>query len=127
MIDLLGSIRVLPLYAQVVVESENVSDLPVPEIGSERVAASSQSLLVATRSDREGDVLIEVRRDPDRATEGAVVFDGELSLATSRLVVGSSLANVLLSVDTLPTRSATEAPHGYIDGFPPSPRRCRAR
>jgi len=96
---LLGSIEVIPLYAQVVVESEGASDLPVPETGEERAVASTQCVLIATRGDRDGSVTIDVWREHDGRSAGEVVFDGELSLLTPRLVVGSPIADALLGVD----------------------------
>jgi hypothetical protein len=74
---LLGSIRVMPLSAQVVVEEEGASDLPTPETGEERAVASTQCVLVATRGDREGDVMMDVWRGADLEWPGEVVLDGE--------------------------------------------------
>ncbi|HEY6289996.1 MAG TPA: hypothetical protein VI455_00315 [Terriglobia bacterium] len=71
----------------------------MPETGMERVVATAQSILVATRGDQDGDVTIEVRVGPADPTWGELVFDGELNCPTPKLVVGSSLANVLATVD----------------------------
>jgi len=100
MTEVLARLSVAPLYGQVVVEREGASDLPVPETGQERVVATTQSLLVATRGDQDGDVLIEVRRDGvvDDGL-GTQVFEGELSFSSPRLVFGSSLGGELGSVD----------------------------
>lgn len=98
MSQVLGSIRVPPLYGQVVVEAEGASDLPVPETGEEKVVSTTESILVATRGDKDGDVSIEVRRG-NTENLGHVIFDGELSFSTPRLVFGSSLANQLGSID----------------------------
>lgn len=95
----LANLSVAPLYGQVVVESEGASDLPVPETGEERVVATAQSLLIATRGDQDGDVSIEVRRDGGDDDLGTEVFDGELSLNSPRLVFGSSLGGELATVD----------------------------
>jgi hypothetical protein len=100
---LLASMRVFPLYGQVVVESEGASDLPIPETGQEKVVASSESLLVATRSDQDGDVLIEVWRGAPHAELGEPLFDGELSFGVPRLIFGSSLGAQLGTVDTART------------------------
>jgi hypothetical protein len=99
MSEVLSSLSVIPLYGQVVVESEGASDLPVPETGQERVVATTESLLIATRGDQDGDVLIEVRRGADEADFGEQVFDGELSFTSPRVVFGSSLAGELGSAE----------------------------
>ena len=97
---LLASLRVAPLYGQVVVESEGATDLPIPETGHERIVASSESLLVATRGDQEGDVLMEVWRGVPDAERAEPLFDGELSFTVPRLVFGSSLGAQLTTVET---------------------------
>lgn len=99
MSEVLSSLSVIPLYGQVVVESEGASDLPVPETGQERVVATTESLLIATRRDQDGDVLIEVRRGADEADFGEQVFDGELSFTSPRVVFGSSLSGELGSAE----------------------------
>lgn len=71
----------------------------MPETGQERVVATTESLLVATQGDQDGDVLIEVRRGPDDDPFGELVFDGELSFMAPRLVFGSSLAGELGSAE----------------------------
>jgi hypothetical protein len=99
MSGLLKRLNVLPLYGQVVIECEDASDLPMPETGTERVVATAQSILVATRGDQDGDVTIEVYAGTAAPTVGELVFDGELNCPTPKLVVGSSLANALAAVD----------------------------
>jgi hypothetical protein len=47
---------------------------------------------MAARGDQDGGVLIEICRDPQGDDDlGTKVFDGELSLCSSRLVIGTSL------------------------------------
>jgi len=99
MSGLLKRLEVPPLYGQVVIECEGASDLPMPETGTERVVATAQSILVATRGDQDGDVTIEVHGGTAVHAEGELVFEGELNCPTPRLVVGSSLANALATVD----------------------------
>lgn len=99
MSGLLKRLTVPPHYGQIVVECEDASDLPVPETGMERVVTTAQSILVATRGDQNGDVTIDVRAGTAAATFGDLVFEGELNCPTPKLVVGSSLANVLATVD----------------------------
>lgn len=99
MSGLLKRLTVPPHYGQVVIECEDASDLPMPETGTERVVATAQSILVATRGDQDGDVTIEVRAGTAAPAFGELVFEGELNCPTPKLVVGSSLANVLATVD----------------------------
>ena len=70
----------------------------MPPICRFLIVSTTESILVATRGDLDGDVSIEVRRG-DAENLGQLVFDGELSLSTPRLVFGSSLANQLGSID----------------------------
>lgn len=100
MTELLAELTVAPRYGQVVIEAEGASDLPVPETGEEPAVATTQAILVATRGDFDGDVLIEVRRG--EVTDGSLgvqVFAGELSFSTPSLVFGSSLGGQLATVD----------------------------
>jgi hypothetical protein len=68
--------QVLPLYHQVEVRDAGDVDYPQWETGEERVLASVQCIVLATRSDLEGDVAIEVRIDagPEDRAAGALVF-----------------------------------------------------
>lgn len=95
----LGTLRVPPLYGQVVIECEGATDLPMPETGTERVVSTTQSILVATRGDLEGDVLIEVHAQAPGVDLGRLVFEGELNCPTPRLVFGSSIANLLETIE----------------------------
>jgi hypothetical protein len=97
--EMLSSLNVAPLYGQVVVQCQGATDLPVPETGQERVVATTQSLLIATRGDQDGDVLIEIHRGQDSNESGEQVFDGELSFSSPHLVFGSPLAGELASTE----------------------------
>jgi hypothetical protein len=55
MSQVLAKLIVAPLYGQVVIAVEGASDLPAPETGQERVVATTQSLLIASRGDQDGD------------------------------------------------------------------------
>jgi hypothetical protein len=88
----------MPLYGQIVVSREGANDVPVPKTGTEAAVANSEAILVATRGDREGDVLIEVRRDV-RETAGREVYRGTLEVPSGRLVVGNLLANQVEVID----------------------------
>lgn len=95
----MGEVRrflVLPLYRQVEVRDAGEVDYPQWETGSESVLASSQCIVLATRSDLEGDVEIEVRVDTDREDRaaGELLFDGELLTTGQGIVVGNSLADL---------------------------------
>ena len=58
-------------------------DRPLWETGEERILASAQWIVLATRSDLDGEVEIEVRVDTDREERTAeeLLFDGELRRA----------------------------------------------
>jgi hypothetical protein len=99
MTDLLGTISVMPHYHQVVVQSEDATDLPVVETGTEQVVASTESITVATREERHGDVLIEVHRGAMENPPGTRVFAGELSFTTPRIEIGSPVAGDTVTID----------------------------
>lgn len=99
MSQVLAKLSVAPVYGQVVIEAEGATDLPVPETGQERVVGTTQSVLIATRGDQDGDVLIEIRHDGvTEVPGGRLVFDGELSFSSPHLVFGSPLGSELGSV-----------------------------
>jgi hypothetical protein len=88
--------RVSPAYQQVEVRDDANVDYPQWETGEEQVLASAQCIVLATRSDLEGDVEIEVRVDADLAdtAAGQLVFEGELLTCGQGIVVGSSLTDL---------------------------------
>jgi hypothetical protein len=102
-VNLIRSFHVTPLYGQVTIECEGATELPIPETGSEPIVSSPDSLLVATRGDDEGDVLIEIFREASAPAFGTQIFDGELLLTSPRLVIGNALAgqSELIEVDRI--------------------------
>jgi hypothetical protein len=92
-------IQVTPFHHQVVVESAGATDLPIPETGEEAAVATGESVLVATRSQSLGDVVMEVHRHPAPDLPGVLVFDGELSFTTPYLEIGSGVVRDLTAVD----------------------------
>lgn len=97
----LGRFSVLPLYGQVQVYDPGCRDFPVPETGDEDVVSSDQCIVVATQSDVDGRVNIEVRSDGELDGQGwKLVFDGELLLTEPRLVIGNYVANDVHEVST---------------------------
>lgn len=100
MSTVLETMRVVPYYHQVAVQSEGASDIPSVETGEERLVASTEAVIIATRAERLGEVEIEVRRGDDVAdVPGTRVFDGELSFTTPRLEVGSAVTSHLVAID----------------------------
>jgi hypothetical protein len=99
MAEVLATVRVIPLYAQVVVQSAGATDLPVPETGAEPAVATTEAVLVATQDDLDGEVSIEVRRGGADSAPGTRVYAGELSFTTPALEVGSTVSGQLATVD----------------------------
>ncbi len=98
--ELLAERDVRPLYGQVVAQDAETADIPDWESGDERAVASEHAVLIATRPDHEGDVHIQVLRGESGPDLGSQVFDGELSVVSGRIVVGSVLAGQTLEVET---------------------------
>jgi hypothetical protein len=87
-------VRVFPLYHQVEIrDAADDIDYPQWETGEERVLASAQCLVLATRSDLEGEVEIEVRVGAglDDPAAGQLLFEGELLTTGQAILVGNSL------------------------------------
>jgi hypothetical protein len=94
--------RVFPLYEQVEIRdaTEGV-DRPLWETGEERVLASAQCIVLATRSDMYGEVEIEVRVGAGLVGAGLedqaarqLLFDGELLTTGQGILVGNSLTDL---------------------------------
>lgn len=89
--------RVVPLYQQVEIRdaAEDI-DYPRWQTGEERVLASAQCILVATRSDLEGPVEVEVRVGGALVGQpaGPLLFDGELLTTGQGILVGNSLTKL---------------------------------
>jgi hypothetical protein len=108
--------RVFPLYHQVEIrDATDDVDRPLWETGEERVLAAAQCIVLATRSDLEGDVEIEVKLDADQAdaAAGELVFEGELLTTGQGIVVGSSLTDlhpIRLPIGWHPVRIYADTP-----------------
>ena len=108
--------RVFPLYHQVEIrDAADDVDRPLWETGEERVLASAQCIVLATRSDLYGEVEIEVRVDADQAdaAAGELVFEGELLTTGQGIVVGSSLTDlhpIRLPIGWHPVRIYADTP-----------------
>jgi hypothetical protein len=87
---LIERLAVPATHGVVCVEAAGATDLPIPETGAEPAVATGESVLVATRGDRDGPVTIEVHRGQP-ARPGTKVFEGELSFTTPELVIGNPL------------------------------------
>jgi hypothetical protein len=96
--ELLAERDVRPLYAQVVAQDADTEDIPDWESGDEKAVASEHAVLIATRPDHLGNVHVQVLRGEGGPDLGSEVFDGELSVVSGRIVVGSVLAAQVLEV-----------------------------
>jgi hypothetical protein len=89
--------RVFPLYHHVEIrDAIDDVDRPLWETGEERVLAAAQCIVLATRSDLEGEVEIEVRVGAglDDQAGGQPLFDGELLTTGQGVLVGNSLTEL---------------------------------
>ena len=97
----LGRFDVLPLYNQIEIRDPSGTDFPEWDTGKEPAVATSQCIAVATRSDVEGLVPVEVRSDHEveDLVGWRLLFDGELLLTGDTAVVGNYVANESYSVE----------------------------
>ena len=108
--------QVFPLYQQVEIgDAAEGVDRPLWETGEERVLASAQCIVLATRSDLDGEVEIEVRvgADLDDQAGGQLLLDGELLTTGQGILVGNSLTelhHVGLPIGWHPIRIYAEPP-----------------
>jgi hypothetical protein len=108
--------RVFPLYQQVEIrDATDDVDRPLWETGEERVLASAQCIVLATRSDLHGEVEMEVRVGAglEEQTVGQLLFDGELLTTGQGILVGNSLTDlhhVGLPIGWHPIRIYAEPP-----------------
>jgi hypothetical protein len=108
--------RVFPLYGQVEIrDATDDVDRPLWETGEERVLASAQCIVLATRSDLHGEVEMEVRVGAglEEQTVGQLLFDGELLTTGQGILVGNSLTDlhhVGLPIGWHPIRIYAEPP-----------------
>jgi hypothetical protein len=108
--------RVFPLYRQVEIrDATDDVDRPLWETGEERVLASAQCIVLATRSDLHGEVEIEVRVGAglEEQAVGQPLFDGELLTTGQGILVGNSLTDlhhVGLPIGWHPIRIYAEPP-----------------
>jgi hypothetical protein len=92
-----STFQVVPLHQQV--EIRDAAGAEVPQWGSEAEAAiaSDQCLLLATRSDLDGPVEVDVwvGVGGPEAPAGQLVFDGELNITGDEVLIGNSLGGQL--------------------------------
>lgn len=88
---------ILPLYGQVSVSDVGTVDLPDWGTGDEPAIFSEHAVVVATRSDFDGEVTITILED-DGNVDGQEVFAGEISCTTPAIEVGSIVAANLVRI-----------------------------
>jgi hypothetical protein len=130
---LVGRFSVFPLYHQLEVrDAAGVVDCPQWESGEEPVLAGTQCIVLATRSDLEGPVEVEVWVGGiDTEPAGRLLYEGELLVTEHGAVVGSSLTEELhpipLPIGWHPVRIYTDQPTEparfvvVFDGRPAAP------
>jgi hypothetical protein len=90
--------QVFPLYHQMEIrDGTDDVDYPQWERGDEAVLTSAQCIVVATRSDLDGPVDVEVwlGAEPTDRPPGHLLFDGELLTTGHGALIGNSLAGEL--------------------------------
>ena len=108
--------QVFPLYHQGEIrDAADDVDRPLWETGEERVLASAQYIVLATRSNLEGEVEIEVHVGAGLEDQGGeqLLFDGELLTTGQGILVGNSLTDlhhVGLPIGWHPIRIYAEPP-----------------
>jgi hypothetical protein len=96
---LVGCFSVFPLYHQLEVRDAAGVHCPQWESGEEPVLAGEQCIVLATRSDLEGPVELDVWVGAiDGEPAGRLLFDGELLITEQGAVIGSSLTEELYPV-----------------------------
>jgi hypothetical protein len=96
---LVGRFLVFALYHQLEVRDAASLDCPQWESGEEPVLAGTQCIVLATRSDLEGPVQVEVWVGAlDGEPAGPLLYEGELLVTEQGAVVGSSLTEELYPV-----------------------------
>ncbi len=99
---LLKRLEVWPLYAQVMLRDAAATAFPQWQTGEERVIATAQCLIVGTRGDCDGPLLLEVWKrafEPENLRVGQPIFEGVLELVSDHVVVGNELINELEVVE----------------------------
>jgi hypothetical protein len=112
--------QVFPLYHQVEIrDAADDVDRPLWETGEERVLASAQCIVLAARSDLDGEVEIEVHVGAglDDQAGGQLLFDGELLTTGRGILVGNSLTDLYhvgLPIGWHPIRVYAEPPNNPV-------------
>jgi hypothetical protein len=96
--ELLGERDVQPLYAQVIAQDAGTADIPSWDTGEEHLVASEHAVLIATRPDHAGPVHIQIFRGHAGDNPGTQIFDGELTVTSGSIEVGSTLGNQVLKI-----------------------------
>ena len=90
----LARLLVLPLYGQVSIQGSETRDLPEWVTGEESILSTDDAIVIATRPDVGGDVVMTVVEGAD-AGNGELIYDAELSVPSGVLEFGSIVAGSL--------------------------------
>lgn len=99
---LLKQLEVWPLYAQIDLFDPRATEGPLFKTGNEPVIAAPGWITVATRSDCQGPIPVEVwkgRLEVDDPALSGAIFDGVLDLAGPTALVGNFIMNEAESLD----------------------------
>jgi hypothetical protein len=75
-----AELTVTPVYGQVFVQVSGSANFPEWDTGEEKAVSTDGAVLIATRPDAEGDVVIRILEGSEDE-EGDLVFDGSLVVA----------------------------------------------
>jgi hypothetical protein len=93
--SLLARAEITPFYGQVELSDPAKRDYPQFQTGTEKVVAIPDCIVVATRGDLEGPVVVEVWDEPPPAAPPGIeeAYAGELVVTGPEAVVGNTVGN----------------------------------
>ena len=117
---LLQRIHVTPFNGQVELSDPKATDYPQWQTGNEPAVVLPQSIAVATQSDSDGDVAVEVwtNQVEVKGVELRPVYEGEFLLSDDHAVVGNTVGHEFHSIPLSPGRHNVKVFTSGSDGTP---------